>query len=320
MKKKTLRVAAIQFQSINRDVEANIKRASRFIQQAADEKAELVLLPELSTTGYELNERLWDFAEPKVGTTTCWLKEEARKHRIWIGASYLEAEGDDFYNSFVLMNPDGNEDGRIWKETAGSVETYLFKGRKSDHIIETDIGRIGVIVCYDGIMSAPIRRLAEASPDIILLPHSAAQPSKIPILFPQSAVDYLEEYVRNSATRFAKMFGVPVILSNKTGAWISEMVKPYPPQNGRFMGLSAIANSNGEIIVQAGNEETALVAEVDVSGTSKPDALNVQFYGRWALKVPWHFKWWPVVERNGRKFYEASTIRREKAQAASSML
>jgi N-carbamoylputrescine amidase len=161
MTKKTLRVSAIQFESINRDVEANIKRASTYIQQAADKKAELVLLPEFSTTGYELNERLWDFAEPKVGATTRWLEEEAKKHRIWIGASYLEAEGDNFYNTFVLMNPAGNEVGRVWKETAGSVETYLFKGRKSDHIIETDIGRIGVIVCYDGIMSAPVRTLAE---------------------------------------------------------------------------------------------------------------------------------------------------------------
>jgi len=317
MKKNSLRVAAIQFQSVNRDVEANIRRASEYIQRAAEEKAELVLLPEFSTTGYELNERLWEFAEPREGITTRWLKEQAKKHRIWIGASYLEAEGSDFYNSFVLVNPSGNEVGRVWKETAGSVETYLFKGRESDHIIETEIGRIGVIICYDGIMSAPLRRLADASPDIILLPHSAAYPSRIPILFPQSAVDFLMAYMRNNAARIAKMFGVPAILSNKTGAWISEMVKPYPAQNGGFMGCSAIADSNGKILVQAGDEETTLVAEVDVSGSFKPETIDTQFFGQWSVKVPWHFKWWPIVESKGKNYYATSTIRQEKAQATS---
>jgi len=181
-------------------------------------------------------------AETKNGKTVTWLKELAKKHKIWLGTSYLEAIEEEFYNTFVLVNPKGEEDGRVYKEIAGSVETYLFKGRESKHIIETEFGKVGVVICYDGFVYEPLQKLSQQNPDFILLPHSAAQPSIIPILFPKKAVDFLDDYTKNTASRMSKLFGVPSIMANKTGVWKSDLPKPYPPQDGHFLGYSTITD------------------------------------------------------------------------------
>lgn len=315
---KNIKVAAIQMESKNCDVEGNIERARKFIEEASSEGAKLILLPEFAITGYELNENIWNYAESNSGVTVNFLKEMSKKYGVWLGASYLEAENEDFYNTFVITNPDGNEDGRVWKEVAGSIETYLFKGRKSNHIIETELGRVGVIVCYDGMMAEPLLALSKESPDIILLPHSAAEPSKVPILFPDSAIQYMNNYLKNNTERFAKMFGVPCVLANKTGPWQSEVPAPYPAQDGKFLGCSAIANSKGEILSQLNSEEKMIVSEVNLDGNSKVENVVIQSYGQWAEKVSWHFKWWPIVENKGKKSYNNSSLRREKAMEISS--
>lgn len=310
---KIFRVASVQMESKNNDVTGNIERATSLIEKAVEQNAKLVLLPEFAITGYELNENIWNLAESHSGRTVNFLKELSKKHGIWLGASYLEANGEDFYNTFVLTNPDGEEDGRVWKEVAGSIETYLFKGKKSNHIIKTKFGRVGVIICYDGMMAEPLNELSKESPDLILLPHSAAEPSIIPILFPESAVQFMNNYMKSNTERFAKLFGVPCILSNKTGAWKSKVPSPYPEQNGKFLGFSAIADSDGNVVKQLDSEQDVIVSDVNLDVKRKKISVVINSYGQWAEKVSWHFKWWPLVETKGKKAYKNSELRRKKA-------
>src|SRR5258707_895603 len=106
---RTLGVAAVQMQSANGLLAANLERATVFVEQAARQGAQLVLLPEFMSAGYAWTEALWDAAEGKVGPTVTWLRETSERLRLWLGTSYLEAENDDFYNTFVLTAPDGSE-------------------------------------------------------------------------------------------------------------------------------------------------------------------------------------------------------------------
>src|SRR6266568_3645890 len=95
---RMLRVAAVQVESRHFDVEGNLRRAEVLVVAAAKRGAELVVCPELMAAGYIYDPAIWDVAEPRGGATEVWLARMARQHRIYIGASYLEACGDDFYN------------------------------------------------------------------------------------------------------------------------------------------------------------------------------------------------------------------------------
>jgi N-carbamoylputrescine amidase len=107
-----IRVAAAQMESRNGDIEANLARATALVEEPARRKAQLVVFPELMPTGYVLTQQLWDAAEPSEGPTVYWLKETSKRWGMWIGTSFLEADGEDFFNTFVLSTPTGEEAGR----------------------------------------------------------------------------------------------------------------------------------------------------------------------------------------------------------------
>jgi len=121
---KTLRVAGVQVESRTLDVQGNLRRAEALVAVAAERGAELVLCPEFLAPGYVYDPSLWDAAEVRGGPTELWLAQMARQHRLYIGASYLEASGDDFFNTFTLMRPDGTPAGRVRKESLPGFEGY----------------------------------------------------------------------------------------------------------------------------------------------------------------------------------------------------
>jgi N-carbamoylputrescine amidase len=93
---RTLRVAAVQMESQNGLVEANLGHATSLMERAVDDGAKLILLPEFMPTGYSFSKALWDGAEPREGATANWLRENSERLGVWLGTSFLEADGEDF--------------------------------------------------------------------------------------------------------------------------------------------------------------------------------------------------------------------------------
>src|SRR5262245_3157116 len=120
-----VRVAAVQVTSRDGEVERNLANAEPFVRDAAARGAELVLCPELLAAGYVYDESLWDAAETRGGPTERWLDRLARELGIVIGASWLEADGDDFFNTFSLFGADGVL-GRVRKASLPFFEGWLF--------------------------------------------------------------------------------------------------------------------------------------------------------------------------------------------------
>ena len=120
----SLRVAAIQPRSVNGDPEGNLRRAQLLIAEAATGGAQLVLLPELVRAGYDLTRQLWKFAEPTAASPSVrFATDVAKLHGIYVGLTFLEASGDQFYNTFVLAG-------------AGSRPSAAFpvsEGARSEH-------------------------------------------------------------------------------------------------------------------------------------------------------------------------------------------
>ena len=152
--RRKLRIARLQVESRNFDLEGNLRRAEALLTSAAERGAELALCPELLAPGYVYYRSLWDMAEPRSGPTELWLARMARQHRMYIGASYLEASGDDFSNTFSLMKPDGTIAGRVRKESLPGFEGWYFKSCPGPKVIETEFGRIGIGICHDNCTSA----------------------------------------------------------------------------------------------------------------------------------------------------------------------
>ena len=173
MTAKTICVAAVQMDAVFGDREHNLSKAQGYIQEAAQKGAELVLLPELLPYGYGLNDSVWDYAEPLTGPSVTWLKEQAKKHGVYIGFSLLETDGEDFYNAFVLANPQGQLAGRVRKSPAPAVESYFYKKGNDSHIIETELGRIGVNICYEVLLHERVNELFEGNIDLCIQPAAA---------------------------------------------------------------------------------------------------------------------------------------------------
>jgi N-carbamoylputrescine amidase len=303
---RIVRVAVVQMESKNGLVEANLKHAMPMLEQAAREGAKLILLPEFMPAGYIFTPAIWDAAEPSNGLTVQWLKENSKRFSVWLGTSFLEADREDFFNTFVLTAPNGAEAGRVKKQTPAGFEAYFSKGGFGPHVIATELGRIGVGICYENQLSYIPRIMYEQSADLMLMPHS--YPGVGQIFFSLGEL----------ASRYAHLLCIPSIVSNKCGPWQS----PYPGipfyrADSPFPGLSTIADSEGSVKAQLGNEERVIVADV-VLDQARKTRKAPQCRGRWAWKGPWFRNSCLVIEAIGRVWYELSSERKRKARLISS--
>lgn len=314
---KNLRVAAVQMRSVNGNIQANLERAAGFVEEAAGQGAKLIVLPEFMATGYIYTKDIWDAGEPREGPTVSWLRETSRRHKAWLGTSFLEADGEDFFNTFVITGPDGKEEGRVRKQTPAFAEAYFTKGDKSPHIIESALGKIGVGICYENQLAYTPELMCSQSVDLMLMPHSAPSPMPNP-LFPASAVAKYNQNLKELAVSYAKMLGLPVIMVNKSGAWESPIPgMPFFTQHSSFPGFSAIVDSDGRVKAQLGDEEAVIAEDISMDPGRKT-GTHPPCHGRWAMKTPWLMNQFRLIEAMGKVWYTMSRERRRRALEISS--
>jgi N-carbamoylputrescine amidase len=136
-----LRIAVVQMQSLDHDIDGNLKQATTYADKAAGAGAQFVLFPEFMATGSYLSFDSWDSAEPSQGQTVQWLRSTSRRLHIWLGVSFFEASGADFYDTFVLTTPSGDEAGRVRKQIPAGLEAYFFRGDVGPHVISPRLAR-----------------------------------------------------------------------------------------------------------------------------------------------------------------------------------
>lgn len=311
-----LKVAAIQMSSVINEAYANRSRAEKHIEHAAREGATLILLPEFMSTGYGWTQDIWDAAEPTNGKTVQWMCGISKSHGIYLGTSYLEACNGDFYNTFVLTDPDGHESGRVRKRNVPAYEAFFYRGFKGSHVIKTEIGNIGVGICYDSWFSFLPKIAQQEDFDLLLLPHSSPIPQKRNHIA-QEHIDRFIADVGMATERYSKLLGIPVVLSNKCGEFRS--AAPFGPyERTTFPGLSTISDADGLVKAQLGNEEGVIVAEVTLDKTAKRK-IPFQGRGRWAWEGPWQRNIMIIVEFFGRLSYGLSKSRKAKALQAGNL-
>lgn len=309
MKSTSLRVGAVQIDCQAGQVQENLRHATVLVEAAVQKGAQLVLLPELMPSGYLLTEEIWDCAEPWNGPTCSWLTSLARRLGIYLGTSFLEVEGEDFYNTFALATPAGEIAGKVRKSPPASLEAYFYRAGSTPHVIETEIGRIGVGICYENLLYERLNHLVHSSVDLVLQPTAAG---RLKPMRPGD-IELFDRMVERIVPRFAKVLGVPVVLANRTGRIQTPLPAGLGEFDSNFPGLSRIVDSDASVRAKMGAQEGVIVAEVRLDPDRKRSAKPRCFGKMWALPMPWFAFIWPETQKDGEQAYANNDLRKERA-------
>ncbi|RME05973.1 MAG: carbon-nitrogen family hydrolase [Anaerolineae bacterium] len=230
------------------DVEANFARAAEWIAEAAARGADLVLLPELWASGYDLPN--WpryaaalDDEEGAFGRVAAL----ARQHGIAVGGSLLEARHGKAYNTFALFGPQGERWGVYRKVHLFCLleeEKWLAAG---DELVlaETPWGAVGMAICYDLRFPELCRHYAVASARLILIPAE----------WPATRVAHWSALLKGRA------------IENQ--CYVAGVNKVGESQSVRLGGHSAVVDPWGETLVEGDFEEALLTVEIDLREAEK---------------------------------------------------
>jgi N-carbamoylputrescine amidase len=311
---RALRVAGIQVESRNFDVVGNLRRAEAQVAVAAGRGAELILCPEFLAPGYLYHRSIWDVAEPRGGPTERWLASMARQYRIYIGASYLEADGNDFFNTFTLMLADGELAGRVRKESLPGFEAWFIRSCSGPKVIETELGRIGVGICWDNSTARFMRRVSDEQMDLLLMPHSAPSITCGPLTL---SGDHDRHMLRGVAGFYASEFGIPTIMANKAAGEDSSSPVPCAPivrLRFHFLGQSTICQADGSVADQIDERPGVVVADVVLGGGKRHPQLPK---GYWSRPGRWFSGAWAALLRalecTGKVAYRIRWLTRRRA-------
>ncbi len=145
---KCIALATVQLDVALAPLSERLQRAEGVVRQAAQAGAQLVVLPELFNTGYAYRDENFALAEPLDGPTAHWMKQISARLKIHLAGSLFLRDQTDIYNALLLFAPDG----RLWrydKYYPWGWERAYFRERRTITIAETDLGAIGLLLCWD---------------------------------------------------------------------------------------------------------------------------------------------------------------------------
>lgn len=146
------KVALAQCKSIRYNKEANIKHAEDIIKEASEKGSEIILFPEMFTTGYLIKPKIDELAEPADGYTSRKFSELAKKFKIAIIFGFPEKDEKSgiIYNSACFIDKDGTIRG-VYRKTHlfGDGDKSMFSPGDKLFAFDTSFGRVGMIICYD---------------------------------------------------------------------------------------------------------------------------------------------------------------------------
>lgn len=153
--KKKFKVALAQISCKKGDKTENIRKIQHKTERAKKQGAELVVFPELSLTGYVLRDQIYELAETIPGYSTTVLEKLAKKTNTYIlfGMPELsEKTQATVHNAAVLVGPDGfiGKYRKMYLPTHSVFEEKrYFRPGYQTAVFETELGKIGLIICYD---------------------------------------------------------------------------------------------------------------------------------------------------------------------------
>ncbi len=258
-----IRVAAIQMNAAPYEVEKNLQKAEGLIEQAVLQGAQVIVLPELFSTGYCYDERNFEVAEDLSGRTARWFRAIGKKMNVYLAGGMIERSKRAYYDTLILASPQGRLVSYRKRWLALQEKCYFTKG-EAPLLVDTPIGRIGIGICADMFDQKVWERFRNKANLLII---SSAWPDMTTggFLFSRSAVNArISRMPEVLPKRLAESLGVPVAYSNLCGPFHSPLPMVYPYRVfSRFVGHSAIYEKGGAEVGKLQDQEGMVIGEVD---------------------------------------------------------
>ncbi|EGJ71776.1 N-carbamoylputrescine amidase [Bacteroides coprosuis DSM 18011] len=278
-KQRTINVGLVQ-QSNSSDIKKNLMKLANSIAELAGKGAQLIVLQELHNSLYFCQTEdvdTFDLAETIPGPSTGFYGELAAKYKVVLVTSLFEKRAPGLYhNTAVVFDTDGTIAGKYRKmhipdDPAYYEKFYFTPGDMGFTPIQTSLGKLGVLVCWDQWYPEAARLMALQGAEVLIYPTAIGWESS----------DAADEKKRQldawviSQRGHAVANGLPVISVNRVG----HEKDPSKQTNGiQFWGNSFVVGPQGEFLAKAGNDKDEnLLVEVDLTRSE-----NVR-------------RWWPFL-------------------------
>ena len=259
---QVVRLAVCQTLCIDGDREGNYRRIENALEIASAQGAELACFPEAAVLGW-VNPDAYQLAHPIPGRTSDRVAELARRYRMMVAIGIAETDGDQLYDSAVLVGRDG---------------ALLLKHRKINTIVElldppyargvpgeikvvdTEVGRVGMLICADTFVEELVRGVGRQSPDLLIVPFGWAAKKE---MWPDHG-----KKLAQVVSRAAKWAGCPVVGTDLVG-----MITSGPWKGRTYGGQSVVADRAGEVLAVLRDRDTDVrVLEVPIGPMDRVDS------------------------------------------------
>lgn len=254
-----IKVALVQHRAYDVDNSSQgLDAVLSLLEDAGRDSVDLAVLPECSYPGYYLGLRgdphkAAEGWEKALGA----FRDIARKHKFNLVAGIAEKDGANLYNSAFLVGRDGTILGRARKSFLWHFDDRWFTPGSEHRVHETDIGKIGMIVCADGRLPEISRTLALKGADIIADPTNWVTTGSDPSRLSNPQVEYM------MPVRAAEN-GVWMVCANKVGREADSVV---------YCGHSLVVSPSGEVVKEGSPDKEEIVsAVIDVKPGSRDKA------------------------------------------------
>ena len=241
MSTQVFKIGVVQLDVGLGSINANMEKVMQYLRELSDDGVSLVLLPEMVSCGFD-NDALGTHAE-KTPEILAELSDFAKQNNMAVAGSFPEGEGDHVYNTLYLIDRDGQvkEGYRKLHLFRLTDEHRYFSAGNRMVTVDTELGRIGLMICYDMRFPELARTLTLSDTSILL----------VPAQWPRARAVHWQTLLRARAIENQ----VFVLGANRTGA-DDDLI---------FPGLSAIIDPWGQVLAEAGDTEGAIVAEIDMA-------------------------------------------------------
>jgi N-carbamoylputrescine amidase len=265
--RSTLKVGVVQQSVANSNKQQNWQKSAERVRELASQGCECILLQELHSTLYfcqteDVNQ--FDLAEPIPGEATAFFGALAKECNIVLVTSLFEKRAAGLYHNTAVVFDRSDEIAGTYRkmhipDDPGFYEKFYFTpGDLGFEPIQTSVGKLGVLVCWDQWYPEAARLMAMAGAEILFYPTAIGWDTGDPKDEQKRQQDAWETIQRSHAIANS----VPVVVANRTGFEAS----PNPSDAGiQFWGHSFIAGPQGEILAMGSNDkEQTLMAELDM--------------------------------------------------------
>lgn len=246
-----VKIGIVQFQSKLGDVVFNVKKACGMIEDAAKKGADIVCLPELFATGYDLNalkEKIIDLSVEYFQYIKDEMGKCAASNHVYLIAPFGEIRNlpGIVYNSALVFDDSGNYIGSFAKSHLWALERLYFKEGNDYPVFDTKFGKIGILICYDAGFPEPSRIMCLKGAEIVFYPSAWRVQDE----------DMWDLNLRQRA------------LEN---SYFTCGVNRYDPSESTLLfGKSKICSPRGNVVYELPkNEEAAGVFEIDLNDVQK---------------------------------------------------